>query len=107
MDRNAAIEIANQYARAVVSELSPSSVFLYGSYASEKAHPNSDIDVAVVFDGFDGNWLKTSAMLWKLRRDISDDIEPILLDSTKDPSGFLGEIIKTGEILYNTNRKES
>jgi predicted nucleotidyltransferase len=100
MDRETAINIANQYAKVVAGELNPSAIFLYGSYANDKANKNSDIDVAVIFNGFYGNWLKTSAKLWKLRRDISDDIEPILLDLTKDPSGFVNDIIETGEMLY-------
>ena len=101
MDRKTAIELANQYALLVADEINPSSILLYGSFASDKAHSSSDIDVAVIFNGFNGNWLKTSALLWKLRRDISDDIEPILLDSTKDPSGFVEEVIRTGEVLYS------
>ena len=101
MDRAAAIKTAQQYAQIVAGELSPSAILLYGSYAKGMAHVGSDIDVAVVFDGFNGNWLETSSKLWKLRRDISDDIEPILLDRMKDPSGFVEDIYKVGEILYS------
>jgi len=28
-------------------------------------------------------------------------IEPILLDRTQDPSGFVEEVFNTGEILYS------
>jgi len=101
MDRDAAIDIADQYATVVVNELSPSAIFLYGSYANGNANAESDIDVAVIFDGFYGDWLKTSSQLWKLRRGISTSIEPILLDRTKDPSGFVEEIYKTGRVLYS------
>ena len=101
MDRDTAINIANKYATVVVNELNPSAIFLYGSYANGNANAESDIDVAVIFDGFYGDWLKTSSQLWKLRRGISTYIEPILLDRTKDPSGFVEEIYKTGRILYS------
>ena len=101
MDRTAAIETAQQYAQLVAQELRPSVVLLYGSYAKDTAHSESDIDIAVVFDGFNGNWLETSSKLWRLRRDISDDIEPILLDRAHDPSGFVEDIFKTGEVLYS------
>ena len=73
---------------------------LYGSYAKGSAREDSDIDVAVVFNGFQGDWLMASAKLWKLRRNISDDIEPILLDHTNDESGFLREVLRTGRVIY-------
>jgi len=101
MDRDTAINIADKYATVVVNELNPSAIFLYGSYANGNANAESDIDVAVIFDGFYGDWLKTSSQLWKLRRGISTSIEPILLDRTKDPSGFVEEIFKTGKVLYS------
>ena len=54
----------------------------------------------MVFDGFTGDWLDASSRLWRLRRGISDDIEPILLDRTQDLSGFIEQIFNTGEVLY-------
>jgi len=101
MDKSTAIKAARQYAQIVAEELKPSVILLYGSYAKGAAHADSDIDVAVVFDGFNGNWLETSSRLWRLRRDISDDIEPILLDRTQDKSGFIEDVFKTGKILYS------
>ena len=101
MDKTTVIKTATQYAQIVAEELKPYAIFLYGSYANGTPHAESDIDVAVVFDGFNGNWLEISAKLWKLRREISDDIEPVLLDRTQDKSGFVNNIIKTGELLYS------
>ena len=102
MDKSAIIETARRYAQVVAGELNPSTILLYGSYAQNTAHAGSDIDVAVIFDGFSGNWLETSARLWKLRRGISDDIEPILLDIKRDESGFIAGILRTGEVLYGS-----
>ena len=96
-------KLVNQYATKVVEVLSPTSpvsVVLYGSHAKGNATANSDIDVAVIYDGFGGDWLKTSALLWKLSSPISLDIEPILLDKTKDQSGFIQNIYATGEVVY-------
>ncbi len=31
---------------------------------------------------------------------VSTLIEPVLLDRTKDPSGFVEDILKVGEVLY-------
>ena len=102
MDKSTAIKTAQQYAQVVAGELNPYAVLLYGSYAKGTATPESDIDIAVIFNGYTGDWHKDSARLWRLRRGISDDIEPILLDRTKDPSGFVADIFKTGEVLYST-----
>ena len=100
LDKGTVIDTVKRYAEAINSEFSPYAVVLYGSYASGNPHENSDIDVAVVFNGFSGDWLKTSARLWRLTEDISFDIEPILLDSTEDKSGFVKYVFKTGQIIY-------
>ena len=100
LDQVTVIGTVERYATAVIKELSPSAIVLYGSYAKGNAHEDSDIDVAVIFNGFSGDWLKTSTRLWRLTEDISFDIEPILLDSTEDKSGFVRNIFKTGQIIY-------
>ena len=100
MDRKAALKNATAYAVEVCKVLSPYTIIMYGSYAKGTATFESDIDIAVIFDDYQGNWLKDSALLWKLTRCVNTSIEPILLDRTHDPSGFVQEILDTGEILY-------
>jgi len=102
LDQETVINMVKQYANIVAKELSPVTIVLFGSYARGNARDDSDIDVAVIFDGFTGNWHETSSMLWRLRREISYDIEPVLLDSAEDKSGFVKNIYKTGQIIYNT-----
>ncbi len=99
MDRATALSSAAAYAAEVRKVFSPLSIVLYGSYAKGTATPDSDIDVAVIFDGYSGNWLKDSALLWGLTMNISTLIEPVLLDRAQDPSGFVEEVYKTGEVL--------
>ncbi|MCL2154894.1 MAG: nucleotidyltransferase domain-containing protein [Leptospirales bacterium] len=101
LDKETVINAVERYADAVTKEFSPNSIILYGSYARGTANEDSDIDVAVIFDGFSGDWLKTSNRLWRLTEDISLYIEPVLLDSTEDKSGFVKNIYKTGRIIYN------
>jgi len=101
LDKETVINTVERYAEVVTKELSPAAIVLFGSYAKGTAHEESDIDVAVIFDGFSGDWLKTSSQLWRLTRAVSFDIEPILLDSTKDKSGFVKNIYKTGQIIYS------
>ncbi|MCL1858629.1 MAG: nucleotidyltransferase domain-containing protein [Oscillospiraceae bacterium] len=100
LDKETVMNKVEQYADIVKKEISPAAIVLYGSYAKGNPHENSDIDVAVIFDGFNGDWLKTSSRLWHLTEDISFDIEPVLLDSKEDKSGFVKNIYKTGQIIY-------
>jgi predicted nucleotidyltransferase len=86
--------------KEVTNELSPEQIILFGSYATNTAQEHSDIDIAVVFDGFEGNYLKVSALLWELSFRVNTLIEPILVDKTYDPSGFVEHILKTGEVIY-------
>ncbi|MCL1820369.1 MAG: nucleotidyltransferase domain-containing protein [Oscillospiraceae bacterium] len=100
LDKNAVITAAQQYANAVTQELSPASIVLFGSYVKGLPNDDSDIDVAVIFDGFSGDWLKTSNRLWRLIENVSFDIEPHMLDIKDDKSGFAAHIYKTGQIIY-------
>ena len=100
LDKETAISTVERYANAVRKEFSPAAIILYGSYAKGSPNKDSDIDVAVIFNGFSGDWLKTSTRLWRLTEDISFDIEPILLDSAEDESGFVRSIYKNGQIIY-------
>jgi predicted nucleotidyltransferase len=101
MDRETALNSATAYAAEVCKVFNPYNVIMFGSYAKGTATQESDIDIAVIFDGYNGNWLNDSALLWKLTMNVSTLIEPVLLDRTHDPSGFIEEIYKTGEVVYS------
>jgi predicted nucleotidyltransferase len=100
MDQNEINEILDRYIDAVKKHCVPRMVVLYGSYAKGTAREDSDIDIAVIVDQISGDYLDQIFLLYKIRRDIDDRIEPVLLESTDDPSGFLDEIKRTGRILY-------
>jgi predicted nucleotidyltransferase len=100
MDKNEALALARQYASIIVKELNPDKIILYGSHAKGTATNESDIDVAVIFDQFNGDWLKTYTRLSRLRRSVSSHLTPVLLDSAHDSSGFVDEIVTTGEVIY-------
>ncbi len=100
LDKESVREIAARYADEVRKTLAPQSIILFGSHVNGTAHRDSDIDIAVVFDNFTGNWLETAAYLCGLKRRVSVDIEPHLLDATSDRSGFLEHVLKTGELIY-------
>jgi len=96
------VEIARLYAQKVKSLMPVSMVVLYGSHAKGTAGQNSDIDIAVVVDKFDGDYLKTSADLFNLVRTVNKRIEPVLLCRENDKGGFLENVLKHGKIIYKT-----
>ena len=100
MDKAAAVACVRRYAEEVTKELKPEKIVMFGSYAAGRAHEDSDIDVAVIFNGFEGDFLRVSSWLWSLTWRISSHIEPVLLDRADDKSGFVEEVLKTGELIY-------
>ena len=96
MDRNKAIELSRIYSNEVKNLYNPYKIVLYGSYSRNEQTKYSDIDIAVIFDGFTGDWLKTSSDLWRMTEKADTIIEPVLLDLQNDPSGFVDEVLRTG-----------
>ena len=84
----------------IVKKYQPFAIMLFGSYASRSPHEYSDIDIAIVYNGFSGDWLDASKDFWKTTESISKWIEPILLDITSGKSGFVEHVLKTGEYIY-------
>lgn len=97
MDKNSALEYAKKYAEKVKKACSPIAIVVYGSYVNGTPDENSDIDIAVIFNGFTGDFLEMSSMLYQITCEVSTLIEPILLDISNDKSGFASEIMRTGK----------
>jgi len=102
LDKTTVREIALKYAEEVKKVLSPEKILLFGSYVNGTPREYSDIDIAVVMNNYQGNWLDAATMLCALRMSVSLDIEPHLLDESCDRSGFLEFVKKTGEVLYKS-----
>ena len=75
-------------------------VYLFGSYAKGTANKDSDIDVALVVNSFDGDYFDIIPQIWLLRESIDFRIEPHVIARNTDYAGFLNEIQRTG-ILIN------
>ncbi|KXG75450.1 nucleotidyltransferase domain-containing protein [Thermotalea metallivorans] len=101
MDKSQALEKAIEYAALVSEKIKPQKIILYGSYVKGNWKEESDIDIAVIVNAIEGDFLDMEAMLYKLRRNIDDRIEPILLEENNDESGFLNEILEHGQIIYS------
>ena len=93
------INLAIQYAKIIRSNYQPDKIVLYGSYAKGTANEDSDIDIAVIYKKFNGDWLKTSSDLWRIAYEVSSLIEPIILESENDKSGFVSDVIKNGVVI--------
>jgi len=101
MDKSQVLEKATKYAALVSEKMNLKKVVLYGSYAKGDWKEESDIDLAVIVNCVEGDFLENEAILYKLRRDIDDRIEPVLLEENDNESGFLHEVLKHGEIIYS------
>jgi uncharacterized protein len=96
MDKSEALIKVKEYSLLVRNYFPLEKVYLFGSYAKNNFHPDSDIDVALVVDHIEGDYFSVQPLLWKLRRQIDDRIEPVLIERDNDSSGFLSEIEKYG-----------
>ena len=89
-------KVANQYSKLVGQHYDTEKIILFGSYARGNAKPESDIDIAVVMNYPEKDWLKISSSLHRIKTSIDMRIEPILLSPHQNASGFLEEINKHG-----------
>lgn len=93
-----AIEIAKEYKDLVAEHLPLKALYLYGSYSKGNYTEDSDIDIAVVVERMSDDYFEDTPLLWKLKRKISNLIEPVLLtEDTNNP--LYADILKTGILI--------
>jgi predicted nucleotidyltransferase len=101
LGKETAREIAKKYSEEVRKLVDPISIILFGSYANGTPDDESDIDVAVLVRGYDGDWFDMKVKLHGLKwKENFTDIEPHFLDIDQDPCGFVQHVVKTGEVIY-------
>ena len=98
MDKGQAIELAKKYKAMVAERLPLKALYLYGSYSKGNYREDSDIDIAVVVESLSDNYFDDTPLLWKLRRRISNLIEPVLLTEDMD-NPLCRDITKTGILI--------
>ena len=96
MDKSEAIKKVVQYKLLLKDYFAIENVYLFGSYAKDLNKSDSDIDVAIIVSDISDDYFSTIPLLWKLRRQIDDRIEPVLIDKNNDKSGFLEEVKRNG-----------
>lgn len=98
MDKEQAIKLAQRYKAVVAERLPIKALYLYGSFSKGTYHADSDIDIAVVVDKLNDDYFADTPLLWKLKRKISNLIEPVLLTEDKN-NPLYSDIIKTGILI--------
>lgn len=83
-------------------------IVLYGSYAESRAGEYSDIDLAVFSEDFGNNPFEEMKSLFKLRRKIDTDIEPLPFNRKaffeNSKTDFVNEILAKGKIIYKEGK---
>jgi predicted nucleotidyltransferase len=84
-------------------------IVLFGSYAEEgRAHDFSDIDLAVFSDDFGENLFEEMKSLFKLRRKIDTDIEPLPFSKRDyfehENTDFVNVILSHGKVIYKDGK---
>jgi predicted nucleotidyltransferase len=96
MDKSEAIKKVKEYSLLLKQYFPFEKIYLFGSYAKNSYRTDSDIDVAIVVGHAEGDYFAIQPLLWKLRRQIDDRIEPVLIERDHDKGGFLIEIERSG-----------
>jgi uncharacterized protein len=99
MDKEEVIKKLVQYKHLLSQYMSFEKMILFGSYARGTQREESDVDVAIIVDEISGDYFSARPLLWRIRREVDDRIEPVLLEKKYDKSGFLEEITKTGILI--------
>lgn len=91
-------EVALKYAELIKEHFRLHSLYVYGSYASGKYTDVSDIDIAVVADGFTGDLIDDTFKLMRLRRGVDNRIEPrpFSVEEFNENDPLAKEVMNTG-----------
>jgi len=99
MDKREVVDKLLRYKILVSKHFDIDKIVLFGSYAKGNQKDDSDIDVAIIVNSIEQDYFSYAPLLWKLRREIDDRIEPILIEKNHDESGFLNEVLTSGLII--------
>ncbi len=96
--RTEALKIAKRYIDHLrKNRIQIEEAYLYGSYATGKAHEDSDIDIVVVSRQFKKSRYEDSVRIAKLRREIDLRIQPLAYN----PREFIMDYVIPNEAMTN------
>ena len=95
------LELVNQYIKKLKERISVERVILFGSYAKNRDHKDSDIDLAIVSRDFSGNPINDFLTAIRVCQEVDLRLEPHpFLPQDFENNPFADEIIRYGiEIL--------
>lgn len=106
-------ETLPQATRKIVSALKPEKIILFGSYANGNPTPDSDVDLLIIME-IRSNYKETYRMVSSLLYPRQFPVDIIIktpqeveeaIKGGKDNSFFIREILKTGRVLYDRNKR--
>ena len=103
MDKEQAIELAQRYKAIVAERLPLKSLYCRCDGNSKRNRisnqtEDSDIDIAVVVERMSDNYFDDTPLLWKLKRKVSNLIEPVLLTEDFD-NPLYADVLKSGILI--------
>ena len=97
MDKKEAINIAKQYAKLIDEKFQVEKIILFGSYAKETFHEDSDIDLAIVFKTVDDIIdLQIELMIMRTDDELIIEPHPFRLSDFEKSDPIVHEILKNG-----------
>ncbi|MEI6435987.1 MAG: nucleotidyltransferase domain-containing protein [Bacteroidota bacterium] len=102
MDKNDAIKIARRYVDSINQKYQVENAILFGSFAKGTNHPDSDIDVAIIFNSVD-DMIDMQIELMQMRSDDDLLIEPHPFKKADflATNPIVAEIMKNGIEIIN------
>ena len=103
MGRKSAIEKTTRYAEQIKKDFPVKLVILFGAWLEELAREDDPIEVAIIFDSLEDDYLEVEEKLQKLGWEIDHRIEPTIIETEReDMVGFLEEVKENGRAVSPT-----
>ncbi len=103
MDKLNAIKLSTQYLKRLkANNINFSEAWMFGSYARNAQHDNSDIDIAIVLDDSVELNFETEVKLMVIRDGEETMIEPhaFTRDEFKSETPIIRQILQTGKKIF-------
>lgn len=91
--------IINKFVAMISAEFPIKEVYLFGSYAIGNPRENSDIDIAIISDNFEGRrfWDREKLGKYIIKSSYDLEVHPYRSEDFTEDDPFVKEIIRTGQ----------